>query len=84
MDPGIVAQAGHVSGQSPPQPFNMAVHGDDRHQVDEHIRPLETQARQLPERERPSYSRPGSRIEQLLRLAEEPPTAPNRSGTSSV
>ena len=71
MDPGIVAQAGHVSGQAPPQQFNVAVRGDDRHQVDERIRPLETQARQLPERDRPSYSRPGSRIEQLLRLAEE-------------
>src|SRR5215470_18871269 len=71
MDPGIVAQAGHVSGQAPPQPFTVVVRGDDRHQVDEHIRPLETQARQLRERERPSYARPGSRIEQLLRLAEE-------------
>src|SRR5262249_40097083 len=71
MDPGIVAQPGHVSGQAPPQSFNVVVRGYDRHQVDEHIRQLETQARQLRERERPSYTRPGSRIEQLLRLAEE-------------
>ena len=71
MDPGIVAQAGHVSGQAPPQPFDVVVRGYDRHQVDEHIRQLETQARRLRERERPSYARPGSQIEQLLRLAEE-------------
>ena len=71
MDPGIVAQAGHVAGQAPPQPFDVVVRGYDRHQVDEHIRQLETQARRLRERERPSYARPGSQIEQLLRLAEE-------------
>src|SRR5262249_44714193 len=71
MDPGIAAQAGQVSGQAPPQPFNVVGRGYDRHQVDEHIRQPETQARQLRERERPSDARPGSRIEQLLRLAEE-------------
>jgi dsDNA-specific endonuclease/ATPase MutS2 len=71
MDPGRVSQAGHVSGQASPQPFNVAVRGYDRHQVNEHIRQLENQARQLRELERPGDARPGSHVERLLRLAEE-------------
>src|SRR5215469_18653348 len=71
MDTGIVAQAGHVSGQASPRPFNVEVPGYDGHEVDEHVREVETQARQLRERERPGYARPSSQIEQLLRVAEE-------------
>src|SRR5262249_11803311 len=71
MGPGIVSQAGHVSGQAPPRPLKVEVPGYDRHQADEHIRHVESQARLLRERERLGNARPGSQIEQLLRLAEE-------------
>src|SRR5215469_13244406 len=71
MDPGIDAQAGHISGQASPQPFNVVVRGYDGHQVDEHSRQPETQARQLRGRESQGHARPGSQIDQLLRLAQE-------------
>src|SRR5215469_13408245 len=71
MDAGIGAGAGHVSGQASPRPFNVDAPGHDRHRADGNIRQVETQARQLRERERPGNAGPGSQIEQLLRLAEE-------------
>jgi len=70
MDRGMGAQAGHVSRQASPRPFNAEVPGYGRHQLDEQARQVETQARQLRDRERPGYARPGSQIAQRLRLAE--------------
>src|SRR5215469_14431238 len=64
MDPGIGAQAGRVPGQAYPRPLKVEAPGFDRNQV-------ESQARMLRGRERSGYAQPGSRIEQLLRLAEE-------------
>ena len=70
MDPGRVARASPVSGQAPPQPVPV-VRGDDRHRLDGHNMQLEAQAGQRRELDRPGIAWPGSRIEQLLRLAEE-------------
>src|SRR5262249_33152447 len=71
MDPGIVAQAGHVSGQASPRPLYEEVPRYGRHHVDEQIRQVESPARQLRARQGPSNGRPGSQIEHLLRLADE-------------
>ena len=81
MDLGVDAPAGNVSGQVSRRRFNVVLRGYDRRQVDEHLKDLEDQARQhrdqahaLQGQLSSTSAGLGSRIEELLRVAEEQAT----------
>src|SRR6266496_4297980 len=73
MQSDVDAQLTNSSEETLPRDFVTAMQGYERQQVDEHISQSEAH-RQLHEQQRPTYSGLGTRIEQLLRLAEEQAT----------
>ena len=92
MQPDIDAQLSNFFEETPQRDFARVMRGYDPHQVNEHLKPVDSELRQhreqvqalhreladahrqIQEQERPTYSGLGSRIEQLLRLAEEQAT----------
>ena len=92
MQPDIDAQLSNFFEETPQRDFARVMRGYDPHQVNEHLKQIDSELRQhrdqvqalhselseahrqIQEQERPTYSGLGSRIEQLLRLAEEQAT----------
>src|SRR5215468_538396 len=74
MQPEIDAQLSNFFEDAPARDFAKVMRGYDQHQVDEYLKQSDLEMRQLREQERPTYAGLGSRIEQLLRLAEEQAT----------
>src|SRR5215510_3731735 len=80
MQPEIDAQLSNFFEDAPVRDFAKVMRGYDQHQVDEYLKQTDLEMRQHREQaqalqqELPTYAGLGSRIEQLLRLAEEQAT----------